>query len=139
MGSNKNSRGSHACKGKYAKKKVPKQPPAMKETPSEDSKSGSRIINLSNLKDHLHEITQHAATCQACIEKALSTNQTIVLLVSTTAKDVPPFYHQGVLAATQHFTLQHPPGFKELLVVSTGRAIWLLCGGKWLQEEVTHH
>jgi len=71
MGSSKNSRGSHVSREKYAKKTVSKkQQPAMKER--EQNQWGSRIINLSKLKDHLHEITQCAATCLACTENALT-------------------------------------------------------------------
>jgi len=54
MGNSKNSRGSHVSRGKYAKKTVSKkQQPTMKE--SKQNKWGSRIINLSKLKDHLHD------------------------------------------------------------------------------------
>ena len=77
MGNSKNSRGSHVSRGKYAKKTVPKkQQPAIKE--SEQNQWGSRIINFSKLKDHLHEITQHASTCLACTENALTADQAIV-------------------------------------------------------------
>ena len=77
MGNSKNSGGSHVSKGKYAKKTVPKkQQPAIKE--SEQNQWGSRIINFSKLKDHLHEITQHASICLACTENALTADQAIV-------------------------------------------------------------
>ena len=61
------------------------------------------------------------------------------MLVNTTVKDLPPYYHQGVLVAMQSLALQHPQEPKESLVVSTGIVTLLLCEGKWLRLEGTHH
>ena len=69
MGNNKNSRGSHASRGKYAKKKVPRE---KKDKTAEDKCDGSRIINLNKLNEHLQEISHHAATCRSCSDNALS-------------------------------------------------------------------
>ena len=77
MGNSKN-RNSHACRGKYAKKKVPKT----RKGKCNDTlkQNGSRIINLDNLQEHLQVISQHAATCQPCMDNALSGNDAIVLV-----------------------------------------------------------
>ena len=73
----KYSRGSHASRGKYAKKKVPR---GKKGTTDKNKCDGSRIINLSKLNEHLQEISHHAATCQSCSYNALSGSQAIVLV-----------------------------------------------------------
>ena len=75
MGNKKNFRGSHACRGKYAKKA-----PIKKKSSDKLNCDGSRIINLNNLKEHLQVISQHAATCQPCADNALSGNEAIVLI-----------------------------------------------------------
>ena len=75
MGNKKNFRGSHACRGKYAKKI-----PIKKKSSDKLNYDGSRIVNLNNLKEHLQVISQHAATCQPCADNALSGNEAIVLI-----------------------------------------------------------
>ena len=77
MGSTKNSRGSHACRGKYAKKKVPTR---KNDTVDVMNHDGSRIINLNKLQEHLQVISRHAATCQSCADNTLSGNEAIVLV-----------------------------------------------------------
>ena len=51
----------------------------MKEISSEQNKCGSKIIDLSKLKDYLHEIAQNAATCSASTKNALAPDQAIVV------------------------------------------------------------
>ena len=77
MGNNKNSRGFHACRGKYSKRKVPTR---KNDTVDVMSHDGSRIVNLDKLQEHLQVISQHAAPCQSCADYALSGNQAIVLV-----------------------------------------------------------
>ena len=80
-----NSRNSHACRGKYGKKKVPM---TRKGKCNDKVKhNGSRIINLGNLQEQLQVIRYHAATCQPCMDNTLSGNEAIVLIVSTIALD----------------------------------------------------
>ena len=77
MGNKKNSRGSQACRGKYAKKRVPG---IKKKANNRLHNTGCRIVNLKKLQEHLHTITQHAATCQLCTNKALSGDEAVVLV-----------------------------------------------------------
>ena len=42
--------------------------------------NGSRIVNLNKLQEHLHIITQHAATSRLCTKEALSAHETVVLV-----------------------------------------------------------
>jgi len=77
MGNSKNSRGSHASRGKYAKKKVPR---GKKDMTDKNECDGSRIINLNKLNEYLQEISHHTATCQSCSNNALSGSQAIVLV-----------------------------------------------------------
>ena len=74
MGNNKNLKWSHLCLGKYIKRVVPKTKNSNKLYHND-----SRIINLNKLKKHLQVVTQHAATCQACADNALSGNNAIIL------------------------------------------------------------
>jgi len=76
MRNNKNSRGSHASRGKYTKK-VPR---GKKDTSEAVNNDGSRIINLNKLNEHLQEINHHAATCRSCSDNALSGSRAIVLV-----------------------------------------------------------
>ena len=41
--------------------------------------TGNRIINLHSLKIYFQEVTNHVATCQACISKALQEKEAVVL------------------------------------------------------------
>ena len=75
MGNSKNMKCSHKCRGRYVKRVVPKTTNSSK-TPCFNS---NRIINLEKLKEHLQVISQHAATCQACADNALSGNDAIIL------------------------------------------------------------
>ena len=78
MGNNKNSRGSHASRGKYAKKRVPRGKEDTSEALHNDD--GSKIINLNKLIEYLQEISHHAATCRSRSDNALSGSQAIVLV-----------------------------------------------------------
>jgi hypothetical protein len=45
----------------------------------EDNLEGSRIINMHKLKDHILEITSHAALCTEAHMKAISNDNVVVL------------------------------------------------------------
>ena len=75
MGNNKNSRGSHACRGKYVKKTVPAA-----NNKNSSSLIYNRIIKLDKLHKHLQVISQHATTCQLCAVNAVSGKEAIVLV-----------------------------------------------------------
>ena len=79
MGNIKNFKGSHACRGKYSKKYAP-YVPIKKRSSHKVNHDSNRIINLTNLKEHLQVVSQHAATCQQCTNKALSGYQAITLI-----------------------------------------------------------
>ena len=74
MGNSKNMNWSHKCRGKYVKRVVPKT-----KNSNKHSLNSSRIINLEKLKEYLQVVSQHAATCQACADNALSGNDAIIL------------------------------------------------------------
>ena len=75
MGNKKNTPGSHACHGKYARIRVSKKAVVN----SQPMNNGSRIINLDNLQHHLQVYYSYIITCQPCITQALSHEQAIVL------------------------------------------------------------
>ena len=74
MGNSKNMNWSHKCRGKYVKWVVPKT-----KNSNKHSLNSSRIINLEKLKEYLQVVSQHAATCQACADNALSGDDAIIL------------------------------------------------------------
>ena len=75
MGNKKNKPGSHACRGKYARKSVGRKVNASYHLIN----SGSCIINLDNLQQHLQAVIAHVTNCQPCINRALSHEQAIVI------------------------------------------------------------
>ena len=136
MGNSKNSGGSHVSRGKYAKKTVPKkQQPVIKE--SEQNQWGSRIINLSKMKDHLHEITQHVSTCSACTENALTTHQAIVFAGEHNREGFVSILSSRCAGCNTVFSFATSSRIQGF----TGGEYWecnLASGGKWLQVEGMH-
>ena len=92
----------------------------MKEISSEQNKYGSKIIDLSKLKDHLHEITQNAATCSASTENALVADQAIVFAGEHNSERLVSVLLSRCAGCNAVIALQHLPGSKEI----TGGEYW---------------
>ena len=81
MGDSKNMNWSHNAEASMSSKWYLKQPRVVTLC-----LNSSRIINLEKLKEHLQVISQHAATCQACADNALSGNENALSLILSGAK-----------------------------------------------------
>ena len=91
-------------------------------------------------KMHLKLKSDLATTCQACTKNTLATGHAIECACEYNCEGLVFILSSRCAGCNALFiALQHPPGSKELLVVSTVNVTLLLCGGKWLQMEGTHH
>ena len=128
MESNKNSRGSHACRGIMGRRLSLQQITRIQVYWYTIVVELLTLISSTNICKSIVSMLPLAR----CV-------QSLCLSVSRIIKASVPFSLLAVLGAIRNSSSPHYQKFRAQVVTVTGSAIWLQCGGRWLQGEDMHH
>ena len=119
MGNKKNA-STHASRGKFKKRKAPTKPVAvLSSSKPAPPLSGSRIISLENLQDHVQAVVSHTASCRSTNQNS-SDDQATVVIDETCRNGLASTLTTHCYNCNEEFTLHTSSKVKGL----TGKPYW---------------